>query len=563
MSFTHAIPARLARIPLRPVAEAAAAAVFAYFAIWLSFFFLNLYGRLAAPATYDDVSYFIVAQAWIDRFGIGIVQGIGEFFLQHAPLSTLVAAVSFLLFGPYDWAPYIANGVLWGIALWAIMRMLAAEGASLTVSLIAAFSLTTTPFAMHAVSEFRPELFTGLLSAFAILILFRKPIFLASRRAQCLFGFLFGAVLLANPPAFAMNGVILALAFLVSSAAFIAERGLDPKTQLIPIAKAAGIIAPIAAIGFVPFLLAQGGAFVAQPDSGAAADIPSGQSAFYLVNLYTALGIWLWIGLATFALRLWATWRFVPRALPSTCGGYAMLVVIYAAIAWTAHKNYFFGAVLYAPFLLLMARDWGWLLMRWPVQMFGRDLYPAHLVLTLCALAGTVFAFRAPQPLTILSPPYNAHLVEMTQTVWAMIADFARGQTAVGLDPHVRLLVNASDPVRAAAIELRALREGLNVQVDYGYSLNPEAFLEHAAKANLIVVTSNSEPPLSGPRMGDAILQAMTDNRAYRAVQTFPGMAVRSVTVFAHADPADPLAPLPAPSPSPPAEPDAEPTASP
>jgi hypothetical protein len=555
MSLSLESPLRVPRIALRPTVEIGAAALFAYFQIWISFALMTAYGRLAAPAAYDDVSYFIAGQAWLNSWASdGIFAGLSGILNQHAPLSMLVAAASFAALGPYDWAPYLANGALLGFTLWALMRLLASDGVSLPVSLIVAFSLATMPFAMHLVSEFRPDLYTGVLLGFCIFLLFRKPVFLASRRAQFLLGLLFGATLLAKPSTFPAVGFLFAAAALLSSAAFIIEQKLDPRAQLLPLGKAAGIVSLAAAIVFVPYLLAQGSvisgyifkALVTEIDVWSVPGAAFDQTVYYAVNLYTALGFWLWVGLLTFAVRLWATVRFVPREFPVTCCSYAMLLVIYAGISWTSHKNYFFGGLFYGPFILLMARDWAWLLMRWPIRMFAHNLYPAHIVLGTCALVGTVFAFRAPQPVTILAPQYNAHMVELTQTLWAMMIDFAKSQTAAGLDPKVKILANAPDPMRVAAIELQGLREGLNVQVDHGYLIaSADAFLQRAEKADLIVVASSAPGHLPGPALGDAFQQAIMESGRYRVVQSYPGLAVQSVTVFAHVDPADLQSPDP------------------
>jgi hypothetical protein len=121
-----------------------------------------------------------------------------------------------------------------------------------------------------------------------------------------------------------------------------------------------------------------------------------------------------------------------------------------------------------------------------------------------------------------------------------MIVDFAKSQTAAGLDPRVKVLANAPGPVRLAAIELQGLREGLNVQVDHGYLVaSADEFLQRAEKADLIVVASSAPDRLPGPKLGDAFLEAIMESRRYRVVQSYPGLAVQSITVFAHLDPAD------------------------
>jgi hypothetical protein len=72
-------------------------------------------GRLLIYLACDDVVYMLDG---LRRLDIVDRSGILAFFLNwrqhppHAPLSTLLALLSFLLLGVHDWAPYAANRLI-------------------------------------------------------------------------------------------------------------------------------------------------------------------------------------------------------------------------------------------------------------------------------------------------------------------------------------------------------------------------------------------------------------------------------------------------------------------
>jgi hypothetical protein len=72
----------------------------------------RLNGRLAAPPIYDDVAYFIDAITWRHGFeSRGLIGNILSLLHQHAPFSTLVAAIGFRLVPDGYVGPYLVNAV--------------------------------------------------------------------------------------------------------------------------------------------------------------------------------------------------------------------------------------------------------------------------------------------------------------------------------------------------------------------------------------------------------------------------------------------------------------------
>src|SRR5262245_36471347 len=74
----------------------------------------TVFGRLAVPPVYDDVSYFIDALHRIDVFrGSGVAGYLRDFHRNwpHAPYSTIAASIAFMVAGPARGAAYAMNAV--------------------------------------------------------------------------------------------------------------------------------------------------------------------------------------------------------------------------------------------------------------------------------------------------------------------------------------------------------------------------------------------------------------------------------------------------------------------
>src|SRR5438477_6809926 len=114
------------------------------------------YGRLAVGPTDDDCNYMVDALQRLNilfhspkQFVHNLVQ-----FPPHSPFSSALAMVAFLVFGPHQWAPYVANGLVVFMML-LIIDFLATPAGLLAkiASIIFAFAF---PFTANVVTEFRP-----------------------------------------------------------------------------------------------------------------------------------------------------------------------------------------------------------------------------------------------------------------------------------------------------------------------------------------------------------------------------------------------------------------------
>jgi hypothetical protein len=175
------------------------------------------YGRLAVGPTDDDCNYMVDALQRLNylfhsprQFVQNLVQ-----FPPHSPFSSALAMVAFLVFGPHQWAPYVANGLLVLIMLLIIDFLTSpAGGAARTAAVIFAFAF---PFTANVITEFRPDCAVGIAIALGVVLLLRSSP-LSSSPTHALFqGALLAVALLIKPTFAPFTLITFAAAWLISS----------------------------------------------------------------------------------------------------------------------------------------------------------------------------------------------------------------------------------------------------------------------------------------------------------------------------------------------------------
>lgn len=163
-------------------------------------------GRLLFYPTFDDVSYLLDALRRIES----VYQRSPTVFFSdwmrdppHAPFSTMLAFLSFLLLGVHDWAPYAANVVI-VLAFVIFSDRLMPDTPALCRWGAIVFVLST-PLAADAVYEFRPDVACALLTTMGIFILLDSRLAGSSKIRPALGGTFFGLALLAKPTVFPMT----------------------------------------------------------------------------------------------------------------------------------------------------------------------------------------------------------------------------------------------------------------------------------------------------------------------------------------------------------------------
>jgi hypothetical protein len=173
--------------------------------------------RLAVPATNDDVSYFNDAVDRMDRFDQGGMLGLLKSFRRnppHAPFSTVLAFVSFGIFGLHDWAPYAGNALI-VLALLTFVEWMVRD-CSRAFRGFAILITLCLPCTQWAVVEFRPDMAAAIATSIGVFLL--APISLASRRPSysLAVGLVFGLALLIKPSMCVLTAAMLAGSMMVS-----------------------------------------------------------------------------------------------------------------------------------------------------------------------------------------------------------------------------------------------------------------------------------------------------------------------------------------------------------
>ena len=510
----------------RTLLELMAAVGIAYFIASFTIALSFQTGRLALPSGYDDVVYLIAGQQWLNEIPTrGFLGDVGAILHQHAPLQTLMAALSFVLLGPQDWAPYAANGVLLGLTLIAIFWYLRREGTSLILAILLVLCLVDVPFFQHSVTEFRPDLFAGIVVGFSILLVVSEPAFLMTRKRQLYLGLLFGLALLAKPSAFLAAGFFIATAILFSYGGFLWERKLSLKQQLVPILRSFGSFALGAVAVFGPYLIAEGAAIFSymylalftMADINAYPGTQVQQFSFYVTGPAgkLALGFWFWLGVGTMLLRLGVTYAVAPARLPTLYASYASLLVMLVVLALTAAKSYFLGSMFYATFSLLMVRDLAFLAETKKFAV-GRFQVPAAFAV-LAVLIGIQKAFLPHKPLATSWTDRNYHAMVSDSTHYAWQIVWNKAHPAGAAPVPVNILINNAEPVRTAAIMLDATRRKFSVTLHDGVNARTtEDFMALVDKADLVIVTASMDYPYPGAKHGNELQALMAKDKRFR-----------------------------------------------
>jgi hypothetical protein len=189
-------------------------------------------GRLANDPAADDVGYLVDG---LKRLDLAQQKGLSEFFNSfvvappHSPWSTALVIFGLALFGVNDWSPYILNGSLVLILLYAAQRYLGRTHPINQICLLSVIFLS--PLALTAVHDFRPDFAVGLFTALFSL----RIVWLASqerirdKELQTYFvvGMLVGLGYLGKPTFFPHTTVICVASFClgeISYRLFSAER---------------------------------------------------------------------------------------------------------------------------------------------------------------------------------------------------------------------------------------------------------------------------------------------------------------------------------------------------
>ena len=184
------------------------------------------FGRLSIPPTYDDVAYFLAAAQWLNAApSQGLAANFYGLLHQHAPFSTLTAAIGFTLRPNSFLGPYAINAVIILAFLLDLAGLL--WRGSLVDIVTCLVGAACVPMLWQTMTEARPDLPWGLALGLAIGAILYRPLLQRSRWSIFRLGVLCGLASAIKPTAFPASFVCIGLAAGVQLACECLECGIQ------------------------------------------------------------------------------------------------------------------------------------------------------------------------------------------------------------------------------------------------------------------------------------------------------------------------------------------------
>ena len=462
-----------------------------------------LYGHLAIPPPYDDVTYFVDA---VERVRTFFEQGLYGFMRRliadppHAPYSTIAAAVAFLFGGPNLAGPYILNGVaaaLLSALLFRLFRLAASTTWCICVLLV------TTAWFDNLVTIFHPDLISGLGAAIIAAVLIWQTEIIRHRTHALLVGAAGAFILLVKPVAFGMLIILWVLAFLFGAAlAYREERSLRRGGMRLLFCVLPIVV--IAAPYFVPELpqiinyVIQG--FVRERGTWTARIAPSEHTLFYISSAWASFGYWFFLaGGGALGIAVVAAFRGEGRTALRFAGLILLSLVAYLVPTSLEVKNYLFGGVFYGCIVVCLilvlhfytdCLEAFWSLPRLRRFQFTESIMQNFRTVTLIligVIAATGLADKQsrfpPQTISAMRTEYDG--------VYRLLKDVLVGQDGVvaKASPTLIAYFPCPAPVAPHAYRLRALIEGLDIALEESpHASNLQELVDLAKRAAVIIV---------------------------------------------------------------------------
>jgi hypothetical protein len=187
------------------------------------------HGRLAVGPTDDDCNYMVDALQRLKilyhspkQFVHCLVQ-----FPPHSPFSSGLAMIAFLVFGPHQWAPYVANGTVLLSMLLMVDFLTAPAGRAARIAAVV-FTFTF-PFTANVITEFRPDCAVGIATAVGVVLLMRRSPISSTPKPTFWIGTLLAVALLIKPTFAPFTMLTFGLAWLLSTF-LVNPRARDPSS---------------------------------------------------------------------------------------------------------------------------------------------------------------------------------------------------------------------------------------------------------------------------------------------------------------------------------------------
>ena len=504
----------------------------------------QLHGRLAVPPLYDDVSYFLDAVRWIKTAKSQTVFASGWSLLHdHAPFSTLVAAIGLALVPGSFIGPYLVHAVvvfafLLGIG-WLVRQRSVLEIATCLIA------VSCVPVLWHTVAEARPDLPSGLAIGLAAGAIVHRGVLDRSARALAALGIACALAVSIKPTAFFAALALLGSAFAIRLFVDCVQAGglrRSIRTAfgallwfVLPLTATTAVLIGPALVETVTYILH---VFVAQRDLWTTGESFSAGLLRFSIGGEGQFGLhyWLAIGTGLMLLRLVLAAIHGRAALREAVVLLAAVLIAYAIPSVAAIKTYYFGAMFYGLFIVAMVLNGcaSLALIEELIVRFGLRNDIRRYLLTAARVLALAFVVQLFVRYVVIgqistATPLNAQQQQSirlaTGRLWALLRDMKP-------DKPGPLYVGFSSPypVTPATIELYAAQANMNVVLrNELYHRTAKATGDALLQSDILVVSSSIQHTLIGPRVGDDLIARMAAEKGVCLLDSmsFPDVTLR------------------------------------
>jgi phosphoglycerol transferase len=489
-------------------------------------------GRLTQPPGYDDVSYmqesFNLYQLLLHSGPFGVLW---ELARAHAPMQDLLGIAGYWLFGVADRSVYLMNGVLpvafTGVVLW-LTRTLRP-----LVRIVLTATMLSTPFMVNLVTEFRPDLYWGLLCGIAVRLIMDRKFLAGNLVRDGATALAVSMALLAKPSASPATAGLLAVTAVAALACRWREVTIacgSRRELLRAFVKFAGL----ALILIVPYFALNAShiyhyilnTFFVEGEYYKPTESNWSLFIFYSFGTTYRLGLYhtLWLGLFFLTVTSYLLWR--RRAVDQ-----ALRLFIFAGAVSVAYliptaspvKTYYLGGMFYGTFLLftLTVLTLFFELLEDTIRARG---YRAVLVKYAALVMLLLVALTSVDRFSLVSqfdPAASADLRVVSARIVAAISSAAENKHR-----QVHVYVPSPFPITSHYVQLAEAMKQIDTIAVPGYFVSSLPEQEaNVNKADFIVLSDHSGEYYPGGKLTPQLLNYVRE-----------GSGFRQITVFTHSD---------------------------
>jgi hypothetical protein len=485
-------------------------------------------GRLTQPPGYDDITYMLESfNLYQLLLNSGPFRVMRELLHAHAPLQDMLGIAGYWLFGVADRSVYLMNGVL-AVAFTCVVLWLTRTLRPM-VRIVLTATMLSTPFMVNLVTEFRPDLYWGLLCGIAVRLMMDRGFLAGNPLRDAITALTVASALLAKPSASPATAGLLAVAAVAALAWRWREVtiGRGSRRELLRAFVKSGALALILVLPYfglnasnvyhyIIFAVVTTGEFWTPPGSS------WDRLVFYSVGTAYRTGLYhtLWLGLLFLAASSFLMWC-------RRDAGQLMRLVLYAGVVATAYlvptispiKSYDLGGMFYGTFLLfaLTVMSLFFESLEETIRVGGYRTvlvkYAALIMLLLVALTSLDRFSLFTQFTSAASADVRAVNARIITAIFAAAENKHR---------QVMVYVPSPVPINSHYIQLALAMQGIDTIGVHGYYVRSiEEQEANVNKADFIVLSDHAGLFYPGGQMTPQLLNYLRADSAFKQIALF------------------------------------------